>query len=168
MCPSNSNKNADLTNDTSVVTAGMVKRRRVWLTAWGRVLSNDTFIHLTENKQRMDFSGDIWEALCEKGPLLTEGRCCFPSYESFKWNLLKTTCNGILSLMPNVNFSNRHHSDTWSALVSHLDPVPVTAWHRIRVMRRLAPCAAVRQSRCVVDLFISKTQRIKLSSGILN
>lgn len=151
-----------------MVTAGTVKRRRVWLTAWGKVLSNDTFIHLTETKQRMDIYGDIWETLCEKGPLLTEGGCCFPPHESFKWNMLKTTCNGMLLLMPNVNFSNRHHSDTWSAQVSHLDPVPITARHRIRVMRRLAPCAAVRRSRCAVDLFISKTQRIKLSSGILN
>lgn len=32
MWPSNSNKNVDLTNDMSVVTAGVVKRRRVWLT----------------------------------------------------------------------------------------------------------------------------------------
>lgn len=62
--------------------------------------------------------------------------------------------NGVLFLMRNMNFSNRHHCDTWSVLVSHLDPVPITAWLRIRVMRRLAPCTAVRRSRCVVDLFI--------------
>lgn len=52
-------------------------------------------------------------------------------------------------------------------LVFHLDPVPITARHRIRVMRLLASHAAVRRSRWV-DLFISVTQRVKQSWGILN